>query len=773
MATLAPTGGGTPAGGGATGSIGAGVGGGGGGGGGSSASAPTGGASLPGGGTPSSASGGSSSGGGTGVSAPSASSARAKTVCPECGSTDIDYDITRGDAACVDCGTVVESTSIVSEVGFVEDARGRSSAVGQVVRADGTPAFGALPGFSRQSSEITTANARRRMLYLVAALRLAPRCAESGMRLFQLAAEQQFHKGRRLSVVCAAALYVVCRMDRSPHMLLDFSDVLETNVYTLGRAVGKFCRLLALELPAVDPSLYIHRFAGRLEYGTATQAVALSALRLIARMRRDWMAEGRRPAGLCGAALLLASRMHNFYRSTAEVVRVVRVGSAVLHTRLRELDATPSAALTAREIDAGGGDEGASASLLNVTEMEECDPPAWTRAQAADGKKGAGEKDKAGDKRGDKDPSDPATKAAAAALKVYEIGADGAPQRTTRASAAAAAAAAAAGAGSKEPSSVLPPAAGPFAAPAGTDAALLAAASQITPAGSQAPAAATPPVPGSVEAQLAAAMASPELAALEAEAAADAATTTAATALFHAQGRAADAAAAAADAAALAAAAAAKEGEAGAAGAGGAAAATGGTAPAAAEDDDGSLGELDEEELGGYLNTTAEAAVKTSVWSELNREYLDAQAELETLRREDPAAYAKRRPWKRKRAGGGAAGEPGSLPPPRTAAEAASREFAKRKSSKKINYDVLKDLFSDGTPGGAAASAGGGAEAGGGGPGAGTAAAGPAGAGPTSASLPPRYPSGRGGAGGVPLPPLAAPVPVAEPPEADSSEFYF
>ncbi|GAB0496012.1 hypothetical protein MMPV_007322 [Pyropia vietnamensis] len=767
MATLAPTGGGTPANGGATGSLGAG--GSGGGGGGSSALAPAGGASLPAGGASSSASGGSSSAGRTGASAPSALSGRAKVVCPECGSADIDYDITRGDAACVDCGTVVETTSIVSEVGFVGDARGRSSAVGQMVRADGTPAFGALPGFSRQSSEITTANARRRMLYLVAALRLAPRCAESGMRLFQLSAEQQFHKGRRLSVVCAAALYVVCRLERSPHMLLDFSDVLETNVYTLGRAVGKFCRLLALELPAVDPSLYIHRFAGRLEYGDATQTVALSALRLIARMRRDWMAEGRRPAGLCGAALLVASRMHNFYRSTAEVVRVVRVGSAVLHNRLRELDATPSAALTAREIDIGGGDEGAVASLLNVTEMEVCDPPAWTRAHAADAKKGAGDKgrDMGSEKSGDKDAADSATKAAAAALKVYELGADDAPRRMTRAGAAAVAAAAAAGAGSKDPLTGPPSTAGPPAAPASTDAALLAAGSQVTPSGSQVqPASSTPPVAGSVEAQMAAAMASPELAALEAEAAADAAATTAATALFHAQGRAADAAAAAADAAALAAAAASKQGAAG-------------GAAAAADDDDGSLGELDEEELGGYLNTTAEAAVKTSIWSELNREYLDAQAELETLRREDPVAYAKRRPWKRKRAGVGSGRESGSLPPPRTAAEAASREFARRKSSKKINYDVLKDLFSDGTPGGAAAaggvaaSTGGGAEAGGSAPGASAAGAGTPGGGSTSASLPPLYPSGRGGAGGTPLPPLPAPLPVAEPPELDSSEFYF
>lgn len=38
------------------------------------------------------------------------------------------------------------------------------------------------------------------------------------------------------------------------------------------------------------------------------------ALRLVQRMKRDWIDVGRRPTGLCGAALLLAARFHNFNR---------------------------------------------------------------------------------------------------------------------------------------------------------------------------------------------------------------------------------------------------------------------------------------------------------------------------------------------------------------------------------------------------------------------------------------------------------------------------
>ena len=42
-------------------------------------------------------------------------------------------------------------------------------------------------------------------------------------------------------------------------------------------------------------------------------------------MKRDWMSTGRRPSGLCGAAILISSRIHNFKRTTQQIVEVVNV----------------------------------------------------------------------------------------------------------------------------------------------------------------------------------------------------------------------------------------------------------------------------------------------------------------------------------------------------------------------------------------------------------------------------------------------------------------
>lgn len=73
------------------------------------------------------------------------------------------------------------------------------------------------------------------------------------------------------------------------------------------------------------------------------------ATRLVQRMKRDWIATGRRPTGLCGAALLLAARCYNFNRTVADVVRVVHVSEAVVRKRLDEFGQTPSSTLTIDE----------------------------------------------------------------------------------------------------------------------------------------------------------------------------------------------------------------------------------------------------------------------------------------------------------------------------------------------------------------------------------------------------------------------------------------
>jgi transcription factor IIIB subunit 2 len=302
--------------------------------------------------------------------------ARAGPACPNCGSTAIEQHGASGASVCTDCGVVVEENAIVSAVEFVEGAGGASSMVGQFVSATSSKAYtgpaaggavrGGRYGFSRDSRETTLANGRRRIQEVASRLRLGSHYVDAAHRLFTIAVEKNFVQGRRTTHVVAACLYIACRQEKSQHMLIDFSDALQVNVYTLGTCFLKFRRLLGLKLEIIDPALYIYRFAAHLELDEKANAVALTALRLVGRMKRDWIVAGRRPAGICAAALLIAARAHGFSKHHQDVTRILRVCGLTVTTRVKEFEKTPSANLTLQQ--------------FNTVDFEsEADPPVFTR----------------------------------------------------------------------------------------------------------------------------------------------------------------------------------------------------------------------------------------------------------------------------------------------------------------------------------------------------------------------------------------------------------
>ncbi|XP_069590188.1 transcription factor IIIB 90 kDa subunit [Ranitomeya imitator] len=294
-------------------------------------------------------------------------------VCKSCGCTDIDVDAARGDAVCTGCGSVLEDNIIVSEVQFVETGGGGSSAVGQFVSSEGIGKSSTLVGgfhtnLGKESRTQTLQNGKRQIHNLGVQLQLNKHCLDTAFNFFKMAVSKHLTRGRKMTHVIAACLYLVCRTEGTPHMLLDLSDLLQVNVYILGKTFLLLARELCINAPAIDPCLYIPRFAHLLEFGDKNHEVSMTALRLVQRMKRDWMHTGRRPSGLCGAALLVASRMHDFRRTIKEVIRVVKVCESTLRKRLTEFEDTPTSQLTIDE-------------FMKIDLEKECDPPSFVAGQ--------------------------------------------------------------------------------------------------------------------------------------------------------------------------------------------------------------------------------------------------------------------------------------------------------------------------------------------------------------------------------------------------------
>lgn len=129
--------------------------------------------------------------------------------------------------------------------------------------------------------------------------------------------------------------------------------------------------IVFLHVQFSDPCLYIMRFATKLEFGEKTHEVTMTAQRLVQRMMKDSIHSGRRPSGLCGAALLIAARMHDYSRTPMDIVRIVKIHESTLRKRLIEFGDTPSSMLTLDE-------------FMAVDLEAEQDPPAFKAARKRD-----------------------------------------------------------------------------------------------------------------------------------------------------------------------------------------------------------------------------------------------------------------------------------------------------------------------------------------------------------------------------------------------------
>ncbi|KAG8845069.1 transcription factor TFIIIB subunit brf1 [Tulasnella sp. 330] len=251
----------------------------------------------------------------------------------------------------MECGVVLSEGALVSEVSFGETSGGAAMAHGTLVAEGSTHArTGGGRRGGEESSEQAIYNGRIRIAQIATAMNIPDTLRESALRFYKLAIAQRFTKGRRSRLVVAACLYAACQHVQFGFMLIDFSDLLQINVFVLGATYLKLIKVLNMPRPyAIDPAHYIARFAALLEFGDETPKVAHDAARLVKRFRADWMNTGRRPAGICGACLLIAARMNNFRRSVQEIVQVVKIAEQTVVKRLEEFKGTGSSGLTVNE----------------------------------------------------------------------------------------------------------------------------------------------------------------------------------------------------------------------------------------------------------------------------------------------------------------------------------------------------------------------------------------------------------------------------------------
>ncbi|KAK9290332.1 hypothetical protein L1049_008499 [Liquidambar formosana] len=250
---------------------------------------------------------------------------------------------------CSICGRVVNQDNFTDEPVFFKNAAGQSQLSGNFVKT--------VQSDYSVSRERILNKAEFDIGNIAKALDISGGVSivRQALAFYTIAVERNFTRGRRTEQVQVACLYIACRENNKPYLLIDFSDHLKINVYVLGAVFLQLCKLLRLEehpivQKPVDPSLFIHKFTAGLLGGSNVQ-VSRTALRIIASMKRDWMQTGRKPSGLCGAALYISALSHGLKCSKSDIVSIVHICEATLMKRLIEFENTKSGSLTIEEFN--------------------------------------------------------------------------------------------------------------------------------------------------------------------------------------------------------------------------------------------------------------------------------------------------------------------------------------------------------------------------------------------------------------------------------------
>ena len=269
--------------------------------------------------------------------------------CEKC--ENIQKDPTTGMLICLTCGNVVEESQVVNALEFDEDQK----AAGTFMDFN-KPSYFHLGGWNTLSqiedSTQRNLNIANSLIDNVSKiLTITSNVVKFAKRLYNIASNKKFTQGRNTRHMVGAVLYLSCRFNKTTHLLIDFSEVLRINLFIIGSLYIKLVKLLGFKIQIIDPSLYMHRFCNKFNFGNKSKDIEKTALKILQFMDRDWITTGRRPAGLCGACILISAKLHQLNIDINVLSDVVHVCPQTISNRIEEFSLTKVALMTVEQFN--------------------------------------------------------------------------------------------------------------------------------------------------------------------------------------------------------------------------------------------------------------------------------------------------------------------------------------------------------------------------------------------------------------------------------------
>jgi len=283
--------------------------------------------------------------------------------CPECGSSSLIEDATRGELICKDCGLVIKEDMIDTgqewrafdseqmsrrarggaPLTFTKHDKGMTTEIGKglgelyKVPAKKRAQYYRLTKWHKRlikSRDRNLSFALSELQRIVSFLNLPRSVHERIARYYEDAVNKGLVRGRSIESVIAALTYAVSREFESPRTLDEISEASGVEKREIGRTYRYIARELGVRILPADPVSFVPRFCSMLGLSDKVQAKSIEILK---KAKKHDITSGKGPTGVAAASIYVASVLASEKRTQREVADIVDVTEVTIRNRQKEL----------------------------------------------------------------------------------------------------------------------------------------------------------------------------------------------------------------------------------------------------------------------------------------------------------------------------------------------------------------------------------------------------------------------------------------------------
>lgn len=286
--------------------------------------------------------------------------------CPLCKSNSIFYDFITGETVCNDCGYVYRKELLdrspewrafnqveadkLSRVGLpltlrVHD-RGLSTVIGtRNIDHKGNKlppkrrnTFYRLRKWDNRSKNNDSLDrnlilALRQISQMCNKLCLPNSVMETSASIYREALRKDCIKGRTIKGTAAVSVYTACRLCRVSRNLADISQVSNIDKKNLARTYRYIIQHLDTEIPQTNIGKIISTLIQKLELSGNVEKISLDLLEIASRLK---LTNGKRPSGIAGSIVYVASQIMSEKRPQKVIASKSQVTSVTIRNRYKE-----------------------------------------------------------------------------------------------------------------------------------------------------------------------------------------------------------------------------------------------------------------------------------------------------------------------------------------------------------------------------------------------------------------------------------------------------